>query len=234
MAVKEIISLEIKKRGAGKDLLSLRKTGSLPAVCYGPKSPSTSISIPYKGFIKALRSAGETGLIHLTGDGIEADALIYDFDRDPVTTNVQHVDFYIVEKGKKLVLDVPLEFTGVAPAVRDLGGILVKVLHEVKVEADPRNLPHAISVDVSSLTLLDSQILAKDLQFPAGVELKEHADEVVASITVKKEEIEEPTVVDLSTIEVEKKGKKEEEGAATGEAPTVSAEGEKGKEKKDK
>ena len=92
----------------------------------------------------------------------------------------------------------------------------MKILHEIKVKAEPSNLPHQIEVDISPIAELEGQILAKDVAMPKGVELMENPEEVVAAVEEPKpEEAVETSAepVDLSTIEVEKKGKKEEETA---------------------
>jgi large subunit ribosomal protein L25 len=141
------------------------------------------------------------------------DTLIHDVQIDPVSDAPVHADFYVFEKGKKIEVDVPLEFVGVSPAVKDLGGNLVKAMQEVKISSDPTSIPHEITVDVSTLVDFDSKIVAGELKLPAGVTLVENPEEVVAAIARQKEEVEEESApVDLSSIEVEKKGKKEEEG----------------------
>ena len=90
------------------------------------------------------------------------------------------------------------------------------MLHELKISAEPQNLPREINVDISSLVAFDSQILASDIVLPKGVELIELSTEVVASAAAPKEdEPEESKPIDLSAIEVEKKGKKEEEEVAS-------------------
>lgn len=192
----------------------------MPAVFYGKKEASTPIALSQGEFLKIWQKAGESSVINLTGDGFDVDALIYDVDRDPVTGVPRHADFYVFEKGQKIEVSVPLEFVGVSPAVKELGALLVKVLYEIKIEAEPKNLPHKIEVDIASLATLESQILAKDVKMPEGVTLKEKPEEVVAAVAMAKEEPIEETPVDLSAIEVEKKGKKEEEGAeGAAEAP---------------
>ena len=175
--------------------------------------------IPEIDFIKVWREAGESSIVTLKTTEGNHDALIHAIDLDPVTDKVRHVDFYVVEKGKKIKVHVPIEFEGVAPAVKELGALLVKVLHEVEIEAKPADLPHEIIVSVESLINLESQILAKDIKLPAGVELVTGEDEVIALVSEAKEEvIEETAPVDLSTIEIsEKKGKKEEEGEVVAE-----------------
>ena len=84
----------------------------------------------------------------------------------------------------------------------------------------PKDLPHNLTIDISSLVDFQSQILAKDIRLPAGVTLLENTEEVVALVAAPREEKEEEVAapVDLSAIEVEKKGKEEsaEELAAEG------------------
>ncbi len=213
-----MFALKAEKRAAvgTAAVKSLRKAGKLPAVLYGAKEEATSIALSKRDFDKVFRDAGETSVISISGLGEEKEALIYDVDTDPVTGVVRHVDFYAVEKGKKIEIEVPLEFVGVSAAMKDLGGGLVKVLHAIEIEIEPRNIPHSIAVDISPLVDFSSQIFAKDVVLPAGATLVTKPDEVVALVAEAKEEVEEvPAAIDLSSIEVEKKGKEEdaEEGA---------------------
>ena len=196
----------------------------MPAVFYGKKQKSTPISLAQKDFIKAWKRAGESSVITLSRKEGDLEALIQDVDRDPITSAPRHADFYVFERGQKIQVSVPIEFKGVAPAVKDLGGILVKVLHQLKVEAEPKNLPHEINVDIGPLINFESQILAKDIILPAGVALIEKQNEVIASVKQFVEEKEEIAPVDLSAIEVEKKGKVLEEGKEGAEAPTSQKE----------
>jgi hypothetical protein len=85
-------------------------------------------------------------------------------------------------------------------------------MHEVKVSALPSKVPHNIEVDLAKLETMDSVIHLKDLPVPAGVTLQEDGEAVVASVAVAKDEPIESAPADLSQIEVEAKGKKEEEG----------------------
>lgn len=181
----------------------------MPAVFYGRKEKSTPVTILKSEFKKIYKDAGESTVISLKVDGKGMDVLIHEVDVDPIKHEPRHVDFYVLEKGKKIEVNVPVNFIGVAPAMK-LGGIVVKVLHEIEIEADPANLPHEIDVDLSALENLDSQILVKDVRLPNGVIAKGNLEEVVAAISVVTEEKEAPASVDISAIEVEKKGKKEE------------------------
>ncbi|MEK7104699.1 MAG: 50S ribosomal protein L25, partial [Patescibacteria group bacterium] len=142
------------------------------------------------------------------------DALIHEVQVHPVTEEPIHVDFLLVDMNKKIKVNVPLEFIGISNAVKNGLGNLVKVLHEVEVEALPKDLPHNLEVDISKLETVEDQVFVSDLKLPAGVVVITNEHDVVASIVLQVEEKEEVAPpVDLSEIEVEKKGKKEEEGA---------------------
>lgn len=201
---------------------ALRSKGLIPSIFYGKKQKATAVNVLLSEFTKAWKTAGESSVVTLKVGSELHDCLIYAVDLDPIKNIPRHADFYVFEKGQKLKVKVPIEFVGVSGAVKDLGGVLVKVLHELEIEASPKDLPHHIEVDISPLVDFKSQVLAKQVKLPAGVTLVIGGEEVVASVYEPKEEkIDEAAVApDLSAIEVEKKGKKEEEGVAgEGEAP---------------
>ena len=221
-----MFTLEVKKRDSSKTLSKLRQDGIVPAVFYGRKEKSTPIAIAQKEFLKVWKLAGESSVVTLKGDiGEEKQSLIEDVQRDPVTGVPIHADFYVFEKDHRLKIKVPIEFAGEAPAVKDLGGILVKVMHELEIESLPKDLPHTVSIDISALVDFKSQMLAKDIKLPTGVTLISLPEDVVAAVTQPRvEEEKPPEAIDLSSIEVEKKGKEAIEGEA-GEEVTVAPEG---------
>lgn len=210
----EKMTLNVEKREKN-GLDSLRKKAKMPAVFYGRKEDATSISVSEKDFKQVWAKAGESTIISLHGLGKDIDAIIHDVQVHPVTGLPLHADFYVIEKDRKLTVDIPLEFIGESPAEK-AGLVLVKVLHEIEVESLPANLPQHVEVDLSNLVDIESQILIKDLKLPEGVEATAPADEVVISVNeAREEEIEEPVVApDIDSIEVEQKGKKEEEAPA--------------------
>lgn len=217
-----MLTLNIQKRDPAAAAEKARAAGLLPAVFYGPKEASTPISVAHKDFKSIWAQAGESSVVILKDGATEHEALIHEVDIHPLTGEPRHADFYVVEKGKKVRVHVPLVFTGVSPAVKDLAGILVKVMREIEVEAAPRDLPRELTVDISALVALDSVIHAKDIKVSPAVSIITDPDEVVASITVAREEpVEAPTAIDMSAIEVETKGKKPEEGADA--APAADA-----------
>lgn len=209
------ITLNVAKREeTGKKLGKLRASGVLPAVVYGPKHEATSISLDAKEFEKIFREAGESSVMVLTGIGDDAEVLVQDVAYDPVKGRIEHVDFYAIEKGKEVTVNVPLEFVGEAPATK-LGGSLTKALHEIEITCKPSALPHEIVVDVSSLVTFEDHIRVKDLLVPTGVKVENDPEDTVAVVTEAKEEPVEPVAIDMSAIEVEQKGKEKTEEAET-------------------
>src|SRR5581483_5239441 len=196
------MELAVEKRDTTKSPKTLRREGVLPAVVYGRKTEATPIAVNRKVFEKLFRQAGESTVITLTGLPEKKQALIHDVAVDAVTGEPIHADFYAIEKGQTVTVSVPFEFEGTPPAVKDLGGILTKVMHELEMEVDPTELPQHIVVDVSGLATLDDQIKIKDLKLPASAKISVDSDEVVAMISVAEEEPVEAAPVDLSAIEI--------------------------------
>lgn len=202
------VKLDVTKRTTGAT--SVRKTGDVPAVVYGPKQEPISISLSKIVFEKVLKEAGESTVINLVGLGDEIEVLVHEVSFNPAKGGVEHVDFYALEKGKEITVHVPLEFIGEAPATKQ-GGSLTKVLHEVEITCKPSALPQHLEVDISSLDDFEKQIHVKDIIVPAGVRIHNDVEEVVALV---QEVIDEPepevAPVDMAAVEVEAKGKTEE------------------------
>lgn len=210
-----MFAIKAKKRDAGIKLDVLRKGGEIPAVFYGAGKDTTSISIPTVEFKKIWRDAGESSAIKVEMLEGNIDVLIHEVQVDPITSEPLHADFLVIDMKKKIRVNVPLEFEGISLAVKSGIGNLVKVMHELEIEALPADLPHNLVVDISKLVTLDDQIFVSDVKLPAGVVAISEPTEVVASVVEQVEEKEEVAeAVDLSAIEVEKKGKKEEEASA--------------------
>ena len=227
-----MFAIKAQKRDTSVKLDALRKSGNLPAVFYGAGKDTTSISVGTVDFKKVWREAGESSAVKITTPEGSIDALIHEVQVDPVTDEPIHVDFLAIDMKKKIRVNVPLEFIGISNAVKSGIGNLVKSIHELEVEALPADLPHSLSADISKLETLKDQIFVYDVEIPAGVTLISNPSDVVASIIEQVEEKEEVVApVDLSAIEVEKKGKKDEEG---GEAETEATPAPAKEEKSDK
>lgn len=206
-----ITTLEVSPRDAKASTDTLRAKGSVPAVFYGPKENATPITIDGRKLAAIWKEAGETTIITLKGAGEDKETLIKDVQFDAVTGGLMHADFYVLEKGKKIEINIPLSFDGVSPAEK-AGHVLVKALHEIEIEVAPAELPHSLSVDLSSLHNVGDHITAAQIVLPPSATLMTDADEIVASITAVVEEKEEKPVVAEAAAPVE--------GAPAAGAPT--------------
>jgi len=209
-----------KREIKGKKVESLRKEGLIPAVLYGwNEKESQMISVDKKIFQKIWKDAGESTLIDLDIDGDKKGVLIYDVAINPLTDEPIHVDFYAAQMDKLIEAEVSIVFEGESPAVKNLGGALVKVMHEILVEALPRNLPHEVKVDLATLINFNDKILVSDIQLPEGVTINANKDDAVALVEEPRSEEEEVTEErSIEDIQVEEKGKKEEDGEESEEA----------------
>lgn len=207
------ITLEVTKRGEGESASSLRSADKLPAVVYGPKQESIALVVDHRAFEKAFKEGGESTIFNLTGLGEELEVLVHDVAFSAEKGGVIHVDFYAIERGKELTTNVPLEFVGDAPAEK-AGGTVNKVLHEVEVTCRPSVLPAHITVDLSVLTDMDSQVRVADLALPEDVKVENAPEDVIANVAAQREEEPEEAAEapDMDAIEVEAKGKTEGEG----------------------
>jgi large subunit ribosomal protein L25 len=207
------LSAKIRKE-TGKKSQSLRDKGLLPAVLYGPKLKNINLAVDLKAFQNALNEAGESTLVQLEIDGAKEKylVLIHDLIRDPLTDFPIHVDFYQPSLKKEILAKIPIILDGEAPAVKNLGGTLIKNINEVEVKALPELLPKEIRVDVSSLDTFEKHILVKDLKVAEGVKIQRGLEEIVARVSpVEKVEEDLAKPVEEKVEEVEKIEKKVKE-----------------------
>ncbi|MBI2463942.1 50S ribosomal protein L25 [Candidatus Peregrinibacteria bacterium] len=196
----------------------LRSDGFIPAIYYGMKKENISLKISYQDFCKIYAQGGTNTVLDLNIDGNNPlKVLIHDLQMNPVRDTFDHVDFIHVDMTKKVTTSVPLQFTGTSLAVKDLGGVLTINKHEIEVRCLPENIPHSITVDISSIVDFHTSIHVSEISVPEGVEVMDSPELTVVSVTMVKEEVEEAPVV---------------ETAATTEVPVEGAEAPKGEESK--
>lgn len=210
-----MFSINVETRSIfGKKLKESRKKGKIPAVLYGKGKETTPLFMDLKEFKKIWKVAEESAIIKLkniSSPDASEDAFIYDADIDPLKDEPIHVDFYVPEAGKLITARVAVVFEDVAPAVKDAGGVLVKVAHDFEVEALPKDFPRELKINLSKLVNIGDKILVKDIIVPLGVKILAKADSVVVLAKPHIEEKEEEKTMTIEDVEVAKKGKKEEE-----------------------
>lgn len=214
----------------GRAAKQLRSQGLIPAELYGHGTKNQHLAVAVKDFIKLFKQAGESTLVNVVVGGKKHPVLIHDVMRNPITDEIQNIDFYQVRLDEKIKLKVPLSFVGEAPGVKEKGGILVKAVSEIEVEALPTDIPRELVVDLKSLADIGSSFPIKELKVPAGVRILADESFVVATITARMTEEQEAALAakgaDVSEIKTEGEEKKEKaaaEAPAEGEAAAPAA-----------
>ncbi|MEW6407972.1 MAG: 50S ribosomal protein L25 [Patescibacteria group bacterium] len=234
------ISLAAKTRKeVGKKLNLLRQENKIPAILYGHNIKSYPLFVDNFAFSKIFKLAGESSIIELLIDDKEKkNVLIKDIQKDPRTDKFLHIDFYQVKLTERIKANVPLVFFGEAQAVKEKGGVLVKNIDEIEVEALPSDLPKEIRVDISSLKDFSDVIRIKDLDISAAVEVLTKQEEIIATTTPPRSEEELEKLKEKVEEKVEEiEGVKKEKGAAQAPEATeteAAAKPEKKEEKKEK
>jgi len=208
------ISLLAQKRDKREKPKNIRQKGLIPAVIYGPQTKPISLFVKAKEAEKAVE-VGTSHLIDLEINGTKKKVLIYDIQFDPITDKIIHLDFYAVRMDQPIKTEIPLDFKGKPPAVKNKGGVLLTEKDSVEVECLPKDLVDEIKVDLTVLKDLHDTIKVGDLKTPEGIEITEDKEVVIATIQPPRSEeelaeLEEAPVEDVEAVEVEK-GKEEEE-----------------------
>lgn len=172
----------------------MRATGLVPAVYYGQGKTTRPIALNYQKFKKVFDKAGENTIIELMVDGKSSPVLVHDVQYDPVSDKISHVDFIHVNMEKEITTSVKVTFVGIAPAVKNLGGILNVHKHEIKIKCLPKDLIHGIEVDLSPIIDFHTSIHVKDLKLPAAVKVLDNPNDTVVTATPMKVEEEKPAV----------------------------------------
>ena len=183
----EKIALEaqIKDKKASK----VRKQGFIPSVLYGPSLKENLVLMFEKSNLKDIKKAYDENLIiDLKIGDKKYPSLIYDIQKDYLTGEIIHVDFYKFDETKKVNVSLPIEVIGKSP-LQELGGMINKNIERLEVECSPLNIPADIKVDISTLVEFGDNIYLKDIKLPEGVEPQIDLETPVVTILAPKEEV---------------------------------------------
>ncbi len=191
----------------------LRRQGITPTHLYGHNVKSAALQCDTSELQNLLAHAGKTRLVNLEVDGEKAKIIfVREIQRDVITRELLHVDFYQVKRTEKIAFDVPIVLVGEAPALKFKGRMLVHGINSLSVECLPANVPPQIDIDITRLEEVDQAINVKDIVLDP--EIMVHADP-------------EQLVVKISEVmvrEVEEVPEVAEEAVAEGEAETRAKE----------
>jgi len=210
-----VIEAQLRIPGGKNVNRRIRKSGKIPAVIYGPGKQPVVVSVD-PGVVKTIlhSESGRNTIFAISVDGSEQNnAMVKDYQLDPVHGDLIHTDFLEIAMDRLLVLTVNIETVGEPEGVKLDGGIMDIVTRSIEVECLPADIPESIKVDVTHLKIND-YIRVKNLQTDAKVKILTDPEVVVVTIVPPiKEEVPVEAVVETAEPEVIKKGKTAEEGA---------------------
>jgi large subunit ribosomal protein L25 len=217
------VSLKVQKRESmGKGPAKrLRAGGMIPAVIYGHGEETISLTMDGKNFHSILHAHHGENIIfdvQVPGQSQPLKAILRDVQHHPVTGEILHVDFQHISMTEMITVHVPVVLVGMPTGVKNQGGILEHILHELEIECLPTDIPEHIEVDVSALDVGDS-IHVSNL-IADKVKVLTEADRSIATVvppTVIKAAAEEGVLAEEVLAEpelVEKERKEKEEAGA--------------------
>lgn len=189
----KILDLNAEPRTAAgfRAVNRLRKAGNVPAALYGRKTAPAQLQVHAKTFSKLLESsASDNILVSLKIAGTSADqlALVQEVQHDYLKGGILHIDFHAVAHDEEIHAHVPVQLVGDAAGVK-FGGLVEAIHHDLEVRCLPKDLPEAISIDVTALQLNES-IHVGEIKLPEGVRTRLAADVVVVHCSEPKVEAE--------------------------------------------
>lgn len=203
----------IKREIGPKSILTeLRRKGFVPAVYYAHGEENIYLAVP-EAKLNPIVFSAETYLINLEIEGVGTKpCILKEFQLDPVTDKIIHVDFHGLKAGEKVTVEVAVHLVGTPIGVKE-GGLLQHSLHKVEVECLPTEIPDKIDIDVSNLKIGDS-IHVKDLNIP-GLRFVSNPEATIVTVIHKalhkEAEAAEAPTTEQAEPEVIQKGKKTEE-----------------------
>lgn len=220
------LTLQTAKRNVlGKKNRFLRRQGVTPTHLFGHDIESQTLQCDTAQLKRIVAHAGTTRLISLEIDDDKQPKSVFirEIQRDAVSRQLLHVDFYQVKKGEKMTVDVPIVLVGEAPAMKEKGRMLTHGITSLSIECLPENVPPQIEVDISILEELEQVINVKDIVLDPAITVHADPEQLVVKVTEAVVKVEEEAVEEVKEAGVE---------APTEEAPEQpSAESASGKEK---
>ncbi len=191
------IELKASNRGVlGKKVRFLRRQGITPVHLFGHGVKSLTLQCDSDSLRRVLVEAGHTRLVSLKiDDGKKTrTVVVQEIQREPMTGETLHVDFYQVNMEEQVRIEVPVVFIGEAPALKHKGNSLVHGVNTLTVDCLPANIPASVEVDLSPLDEADQAIRVGDIKLSDGVTIVNDPEVVVVRVSSRPIEKEEEVV----------------------------------------
>jgi large subunit ribosomal protein L25 len=212
------VAAQLRTSRGKNEARRLRARGLTPAVLYGAGQETVAIAVEPYAVLKILHSStGHNTIFDVAIDGGQTTpAMIVDWQLDPITDRLLHVDLKRIDLSKRLRVSVPVQAQGEAKGVKEQGGLLEIVTREIEIECLPDEIPEHFTVDVTEL-MIGQALRAGEVPLSGSMKLLSSPDSVIAHVVALRHEAPaaaEAAAPEAAAAEPEviKKGKKEEEG----------------------
>jgi large subunit ribosomal protein L25 len=180
------LPVERRDRVGTSSAHKLREHGKIPAVLYGHGTAPLHLAVEARAFDDLLHHGGRTNVITLMLDGKKADtAMVREIARHQVTHKIAHIDLQRVSEHEAVHAKVPIVTVGTARGVREFGGVMDVLAHEIDVEGPIDELPDQLEVDVADLGI-HQHITASQVTLPKGFKLLTGPDAIIVSVEASK------------------------------------------------
>ncbi len=180
-----LATLEVRKRALQKKSSRfLRRAGITPANLYGAGIESLPLQVDTKALLKTISTTVRNTPVELriAGESQPRTAFIWSIQRDPLTENLVHVDFYHVEATRRMRATVPVTLVNVDPLLERLKLRVTRLVSALEVECFPGDLPPSVTVDAAKLQALNDSIAASALRLGDRVTVLTPAEATVAKV----------------------------------------------------
>ncbi len=204
-----------KRETVGKKTKRLRDKNFIPAILYGKSTDPILLMINKKDFLKIYKKTGLSSIAELNIEKKKHLVLVHSTQKNAISDEIIHIDFYQPQLKEKIVIEVPITFEGEAPAVKEFNGTFVSNIKEIGVRGFSLDFPHDIKVDISVLKTFNDHITVNDLKISEKLEILQDKNFVIASVLPPQDVDAElkKEIGDVESVEVaeSKKDKKIEE-----------------------
>lgn len=199
----ELANLVAQERTDVKNfkLKKIRSEGKIPGVVYGNDISTKAIAVARKDLLKTIRDVGRNGILSLELNGASKNVILRDYQRDPVTNTILHVDFMQVSKDTKIDAKVNVVLKGTSAGEKS-GGIVKQYLHELDVTAKANNLPDEIEIDITDVKIGRSVKVADIKKQYSDCTINHDDDETIVAVDMIKQKADEEEVTEEETASV--------------------------------
>ncbi len=184
----ENLNLNADIRTTEEKLSEVRASSKVPAVVYGKNQEPILLKMDNSDFLKTFRKSWESTIINLKAGKEKIEVLVHQIQREPISGDFLHVDFYAITRGQKLTTKISINFIWESQAVKE-GGVLEEQLKEIEVKVLPKNLVDHFDADLSSLKEFGDTIKVSDINIDTEIFEVLTNEWVIASVSQPKIEV---------------------------------------------